>query len=58
MTEPSGIVTTALVFGLSAGLSPGPLMTLVIAETLKRGIPAGIRIAVAPLITDLPIIAG
>lgn len=58
MMETSGIFTTALVFGLSAGLSPGPLMTLVIAETLKRGIPAGIRIAVAPLITDLPIIAG
>ena len=58
MMEPSGILTTALVFGLSAGLSPGPLMTLVIAETLKQGIPAGIRIAVAPLITDLPIIAG
>jgi threonine/homoserine/homoserine lactone efflux protein len=58
MMEPSGILTTAIVFGLSAGLSPGPLMTLVIAETLKRGIPAGIRIAVAPLITDLPIIAG
>jgi threonine/homoserine/homoserine lactone efflux protein len=58
MMESSGILTTAIVFGLSAGLSPGPLMTLVIAETLKRGIPAGIRIAVAPLITDLPIIAG
>jgi threonine/homoserine/homoserine lactone efflux protein len=58
MMEPSGIFTTAVVFGLSAGLSPGPLLTLVIAETLKRGIAAGIRIAIAPLITDLPIIAG
>jgi threonine/homoserine/homoserine lactone efflux protein len=48
MMEPSGIFTTAVVFGLSAGLSPGPLLTLVIAETLKRGIAAGIRIAVAP----------
>jgi threonine/homoserine/homoserine lactone efflux protein len=57
MMEPSGIFTTAVVFGLSAGLSPGPLMTLVIAETLKQGTPAGIRIAVAPLITDPPIIA-
>lgn len=53
-----GIFTTALVFGLSAGLSPGPLMTLVITETLKQGVPAGLRIAVAPLITDAPIIIG
>lgn len=52
------LFTTGIVLGLSAGLSPGPLMTLVIAETLKHGIPAGARIAVAPLITDAPIIAG
>ena len=55
--EAPGLFTTGVVLGLSAGLSPGPLMTLVISETLKRGIPAGARIAVAPLITDLPIIA-
>ena len=58
MMETSGIFTTGIVFGLSAGLTPGPLMTLVITETLKQGIPAGIRIAVAPLITDPFIIAG
>ena len=54
----SSLVTSGVVLGLSAGLSPGPLMTLVITETLKRGIPAGARIAAAPLITDPPIIAG
>jgi len=58
MMETSGIFTTALVFGLSAGLTPGPLMTLVITETLKQGVPAGIRVAVAPLITDPFIIVG
>jgi threonine/homoserine/homoserine lactone efflux protein len=42
--------------GLSAGLSPGPLLTLVITETLRSGIAAGIRLAAAPLITDAPII--
>jgi threonine/homoserine/homoserine lactone efflux protein len=56
--ETSSIFTTGIVLGLSAGLSPGPLMTLVIAETLKQGMAAGVRIAVAPLITDVPIIAG
>jgi len=56
--ETSSLFTSGLVLGLSAGLSPGPLMTLVITETFKRGIPAGVRIAAAPLITDPPIIAG
>lgn len=45
-----------VMFGLTAGFSPGPLLALVISETLKHGIPAGLRVAVAPLITDIPII--
>ena len=44
------------VLGLSAGWSPGPLLTLVVTETLRVGITAGIRMAVAPLITDAPIV--
>jgi len=43
--------------GFSAGLAPGPLLTLVVSETLSYNIRAGIKVAVAPLITDLPIIA-
>lgn len=42
--------------GFSAGISPGPLTTLVLTSTLERGFRAGLRVAVAPLITDLPII--
>jgi len=42
--------------GLSAGLAPGPLLTLVISETLQRDVGAGMRVALAPIITDLPII--
>lgn len=45
-----------LLLGLSGGLSPGPLLTLVIAETLRHGVQAGMRVALAPLLTDLPII--
>ena len=52
------LFTTGIVLGLSAGLSPGPLTTLVITETLKGGVSSGLRIALAPLITDAPIIAG
>lgn len=45
-----------MVFGLSAGLSPGPLLTLVISESLKYGVKSGIKVAIAPIITDLPIV--
>jgi threonine/homoserine/homoserine lactone efflux protein len=49
-------LTMGAVFGLTAGISPGPLLTLVISETLKHDRKEGIKIAIAPLITDLPII--
>lgn len=47
---------TGLVLGLSAGFAPGPLLTLVVIETVRHGVPAGVKAAIAPLITDLPII--
>lgn len=57
MTSSSVIyLTMGAVFGLTAGISPGPLLTLVITETLRHNRKEGIKIAVAPLITDLPII--
>ncbi len=45
-----------LSLGLAAGVSPGPLMTLVVTASLKGGMGAGGRVALAPLITDLPVI--
>lgn len=39
-----------------AGISPGPLLTLVISETLRHGDRAGMRMAMVPVITDLPIV--
>ena len=47
---------SGLVFGLTAGISPGPLLALVISETIRDGFRAGLQVALAPLITDLPII--
>lgn len=49
-------LSIGLILGISAGLAPGPLLTLVIAESLQHGIRAGVKVALAPLITDLPII--
>jgi len=45
-----------IVLGFAAGLAPGPLLALVIGETLSKGTAAGIRVAMAPLISDLPIV--
>ncbi len=47
---------SGVIFGLSAGLSPGPLLTLVISETLKHNIKEGIKVSIAPILTDLPIV--
>uniref|UniRef100_C6E2W9 Lysine exporter protein (LYSE/YGGA) n=1 Tax=Geobacter sp. (strain M21) TaxID=443144 RepID=C6E2W9_GEOSM len=49
-------LTAGLVLGLSAGFSPGPLLMLVISETLHHGTRSGVRVALSPVITDLPII--
>jgi threonine/homoserine/homoserine lactone efflux protein len=42
--------------GLTAGLSPGPLLMLLISETIKQNRKAGMMVACVPLITDLPIV--
>ncbi|HCK80841.1 MAG TPA: hypothetical protein DIC59_05175, partial [Candidatus Competibacteraceae bacterium] len=47
---------SGILLGLSGGLSPGPLLALVAGETLRHGVRAGIWVALAPLVTDLPII--
>lgn len=47
---------SALSFGLAAGIKPGPLGIVVIQQTLSRGLPAGARASLAPLLTDGPII--
>ena len=48
--------TIGIVLGLAAGLSPGPLLALTIAQTLKYGVVEGIKVAMAPLVTDAPIV--
>jgi len=52
----ANFLVPGMLIGLTAGLSPGPLLTLVISETLQYGRKSGIKVALAPLLTDLPII--
>ncbi|MBK1672233.1 hypothetical protein CKO35_02735 [Ectothiorhodospira shaposhnikovii] len=49
-------LSTGMILGFSAGMAPGPLLALVISETLQHGARAGIKVALAPVLTDLPII--
>ena len=51
-------IIPAIVLGGSAAISPGPLNALVISESLKKGSKGGIKIALAPILTDAPIIIG
>lgn len=49
-------LATGVLLGLSAGLAPGPLLALVLAQTLRYGAREGCKIALTPLMTDMPII--
>jgi threonine/homoserine/homoserine lactone efflux protein len=50
------LISAAFVLGATSGLSPGPLLTLVVAESFQKGFRSGAAVAVAPLITDAPVI--
>jgi len=45
-----------LFLGIAAGVSPGPLLFLMISETVKGGKKKGIKVSLAPLFTDIPLI--
>ncbi len=44
------------VLGLTAGLAPGPMLTLVLSHALRYRIREGCKVALAPLLTDPPIV--
>ena len=52
MDSAVGFIASGVAFGLAAGFAPGPLLALVLAETLRRGTAGGVQVAVAPLLTD------
>jgi len=56
MIEPLLFLLSGAVLGLAAGISPGPLLTLVVSETLRHNRKAGMAIAITPILTDLPIV--
>ena len=50
------ILITGTLLGIYAGLSPGPMLVLVISQTLKHDFKEGLKVAFTPLISDIPII--
>lgn len=49
-------LASGLMLGLAAGVAPGPLLALVVSQTVRFGTVEGLKVAAAPLITDLPIV--
>ncbi len=47
---------TGITLGFIAGISPGPLLVLVITQTIKHNRKEGIKIALVPILSDLPIV--
>lgn len=50
-------LAAGIALGFGAGIVPGPLFSLVLTTTLARGFAAGLRVAIAPLLTDALVIA-
>src|SRR5665811_279692 len=50
------LVIAGILLGIYAGLSPGPMLFLVVSQTIKHGFKEGLKIAFSPLISDIPII--
>jgi threonine/homoserine/homoserine lactone efflux protein len=46
----------AVLLGIHAGFSPGPVSTMIITQSLLHGRRAGMKIATVPFLTDIPII--
>lgn len=52
MDSTLGFVASGAAYGLAAGFAPGPLLALVLAESVRRGTAGGVQVAFAPLLTD------
>ncbi len=50
------LLAAGILLGLSAGLTPGPLLALVVSQSLRHGFVEGLKVALTPLVTDTFII--
>jgi threonine/homoserine/homoserine lactone efflux protein len=57
MVDDLAFFVTGCVFGLAGGVTPGPTTAVIVAQSVRFGFIDGLKVAVAPLLTDAPIIA-
>ncbi|MDP7003318.1 MAG: LysE family transporter, partial [Candidatus Thalassarchaeaceae archaeon] len=50
------LAAAGIALGIIEGIKPGPLLTMVIRESLSKGLKAGMWTAAAPIFTDGPMI--
>ncbi len=51
-----GYLGAGAALGLGAGLSPGPLLALVLKQSFSHGTKEGVKVAFSPFMTDLPVL--
>ncbi len=56
MIEALSFFMAGSIFGLAGGFSPGPTTTVIVSQTLRFGAREGIKIAIAPALSDAPIV--
>jgi threonine/homoserine/homoserine lactone efflux protein len=54
--DPLTATLSGAALGLAGGLAPGPLTALVITQTLRHGPAEGLKVSLAPVITDGPLL--
>jgi len=52
----ASLAAAGIALGIIEGIKPGPLLTMVIRESLSKGLKAGMWTAAAPIFTDGPMI--
>jgi len=56
MSDVVSMAVAGSAFGLSGGFSPGPTTTVMVAQAIRYGAWEGVKVAIAPVLTDAPII--
>ena len=54
--EPLSAALSGAALGLTGGLAPGPLTALVLTQTVRHGTREGLKVSLAPVITDGPLL--
>ena len=49
----ANLAAAGIALGIIEGIKPGPLLTMVIRESLSKGLKAGMWTAAAPIFTDV-----